>query len=663
MAILKENLNSKKLIKIDSGKILAADEKAKIDSSGELVLDDTTYQLIASASDPSELLNNPATIDISKYYLHQIEKVREEVEEVHTYLVDAFGRDSSTASSQGPQGPKGDTGAAGADGLDGATGPQGPKGDPGDTGPQGPKGDPGDTGPQGPAGADGATNALPKSGGTLTGTLTIASNSDGHLILKQTDAGSTSGTKEAGWNYMQFYDGQNDRQGYFGIDSSGHFLFNPEVANAEVRMSRPLRVSSNIIGTGTLTLSGGISAAGYNNSNWNTAFDWGNHASAGYATQTYVNTKVSDLVDSAPGTLDTLNELAAALGDDPNFATTVSNNIATKLPLSGGTMSGQINMNSNSLINVSGISGANFNISGVNQLSINDPGEGIYFAGTTNVHLYAIDDASDSIMNFSNASELRVNNSKVWTAANDGAGSGLDADTLDGQQASAFQAAGTYNTIIGTDSDINTSGATIIDNLYMTDGVITSHGTRTLTAADLSIQTPKTPVISSTNIVGETIEVVFSENDTNIEQYQLWSSVAGGSYSLVGIIPKEDISTTMTFIDSTFTQSGTIAYRLFAIRHGMYSAPGTDSIVFTAPTLDVTNMSVVPLNEAYFIQYELPDSRFIDHIEIYGDSESSSSSLSRTGATLIYSGNNTSYMYQVGKTNNFNQFWVEVVES
>lgn len=37
------------------------------------------------------------------------------------------------------------------------------------------------------------------------------------------------------------------------------------------------------------------------------------------------------VVDSAPETLDTLNELAAALGDDPNFATTVSNQIGTKV--------------------------------------------------------------------------------------------------------------------------------------------------------------------------------------------------------------------------------------------------------------------------------------------------------------------------------------------
>ena len=49
-------------------------------------------------------------------------------------------------------------------------------------------------------------------------------------------------------------------------------------------------------------------------------------------TQTYVTTQISNLVDSAPTTLDTLNELAAALGDDPNFATTVTNLIATKEP-------------------------------------------------------------------------------------------------------------------------------------------------------------------------------------------------------------------------------------------------------------------------------------------------------------------------------------------
>ena len=58
------------------------------------------------------------------------------------------------------------------------------------------------------------------------------------------------------------------------------------------------------------------------------------------ATTAYVTTALANLVDSAPGTLNTLNELAAALGDDANFSTTITNSIATKLSLTGGTLTG-----------------------------------------------------------------------------------------------------------------------------------------------------------------------------------------------------------------------------------------------------------------------------------------------------------------------------------
>ena len=63
------------------------------------------------------------------------------------------------------------------------------------------------------------------------------------------------------------------------------------------------------------------------------------------ATTAYVTTALANLVDSAPGTLNTLNELAAALGDDASFSTTVTNSIATKLPLAGGTMTGDVVVN------------------------------------------------------------------------------------------------------------------------------------------------------------------------------------------------------------------------------------------------------------------------------------------------------------------------------
>ena len=56
----------------------------------------------------------------------------------------------------------------------------------------------------------------------------------------------------------------------------------------------------------------------------------------------YTDTAISNLVDSAPGALDTLNELAAALGDDANFSTTVTNSIALKAPLASPTFTGTV---------------------------------------------------------------------------------------------------------------------------------------------------------------------------------------------------------------------------------------------------------------------------------------------------------------------------------
>jgi hypothetical protein len=59
--------------------------------------------------------------------------------------------------------------------------------------------------------------------------------------------------------------------------------------------------------------------------------------SAKLSSTAWVRTHVAGIVGSAPATLDTLNELAAALGNDPNFATTVANNIAGKQNQLNGT--------------------------------------------------------------------------------------------------------------------------------------------------------------------------------------------------------------------------------------------------------------------------------------------------------------------------------------
>lgn len=73
--------------------------------------------------------------------------------------------------------------------------------------------------------------------------------------------------------------------------------------------------SGDIVMTGNLIMPGGAQAA----------------------TQTYVTTAISNLVASSPATLDTLNELATALGNDANFATTVATSIGTKQAQLNGT--------------------------------------------------------------------------------------------------------------------------------------------------------------------------------------------------------------------------------------------------------------------------------------------------------------------------------------
>lgn len=66
------------------------------------------------------------------------------------------------------------------------------------------------------------------------------------------------------------------------------------------------------------------------------------HVPSQQSVKRYVDDQVAGVVDSAPSTLNTLNELADALGDDENFSTTVTNNIATKAPIASPTFTGTI---------------------------------------------------------------------------------------------------------------------------------------------------------------------------------------------------------------------------------------------------------------------------------------------------------------------------------
>ena len=70
----------------------------------------------------------------------------------------------------------------------------------------------------------------------------------------------------------------------------------------------------------------------------------------GYATESYVTTAISNLVDTAPTTLNTLNELAAAINDDASFASTVTTALGTKATIASPTFTGTVTIPSGASI-------------------------------------------------------------------------------------------------------------------------------------------------------------------------------------------------------------------------------------------------------------------------------------------------------------------------
>jgi hypothetical protein len=200
---------------------------------------------------------------------------------------------------------------------------------------------------------------------------------------------------------------------------------------------------------------------------------------------------VASIVDSAPTTLDTLNELAAALGDDANFSTTVTNSIATKLNSSAVSAFGLTlidDANATTARSTLGL-GSLATLSSVNASTITDNSVG--------------------------AAELNVS------------GNGTTSQYLrsDGDGTFTWATPYTHPTYAGDDINLDTgvlSGATVISDLdfnvttdslgHVTDANAT-YNTRNLTLTDLNV--------SGTGTSGQ---VLTSDGDGTFS----WSDVSGG---------------------------------------------------------------------------------------------------------------------------------------
>jgi hypothetical protein len=129
MANINDNIRGKKLFKSGTSK-----QRAVKGSDGEITVSSEVASDLAALTDMSDLFNDDGLYQYNRFLIKQIEDLREDVEELHAFIKDAFGKDSSSAASQGAKGDTGAQGPKGAKGATGATGPQGATGATGATG-------------------------------------------------------------------------------------------------------------------------------------------------------------------------------------------------------------------------------------------------------------------------------------------------------------------------------------------------------------------------------------------------------------------------------------------------------------------------------------------------------------------------------------------------
>ena len=254
-------------------------------------------------------------------------------------------------------------------------------------------------------------------------------SSNNNSIIRETGGGNLS-IQTNGAN-LNFYDSANDATLASFITGGSAKLFHSGTKRFET-----LNSGANIVGnltlTGTVdgvdiatrdTLFGGLTASSGVLSNGVTATTQGSSDNTTkVATTAYVTTAISNLINGAPSALDTLNELAAAMNDNASFSTTVTNNLATKMPLAGGEFTGNVTFSGSQTVD-----GRDLSVDGAK-----------------------LDTIESNATADQTASEILTLLKTV-----DGSGSGLDADTLDGINSGSFIRSDTADTASG---DITFSG-------------------------------------------------------------------------------------------------------------------------------------------------------------------------------------------------------------
>lgn len=156
------------------------------------------------------------------------------------------------------------------------------------------------------------------------------------------------------------------------------------------------------------------------------------NALSSFVTQTSLTSQLNQLIDGAPETLNTLNELAAALSDDANYASTVTTALATKLPLAGGTMTGVLEMGTNK---ITGLGTPTNNTDASTKLYVDELGTSISNNYSLNTHTHTLTNLSDvaDTLTLTNGYVLTWNNTE-WISSPVPAADLSNYVTLDGSE-------------------------------------------------------------------------------------------------------------------------------------------------------------------------------------------------------------------------------------
>ena len=191
------------------------------------------------------------------------------------------------------------------------------------------------------------------------------------------------------------------------------------------------------------------------------------------ATTSFVNTKIANLVNSSPAALDTLNELAAALGNDANFASSVTTSLGLKAPLASPTFTGVVSLASGAYIdgyqNVSNTSDANKPVSTATQtaLDLKAPLASPAFTGAINFTGVTVSGISKTSVGLDNVDNTTDANKQISTLTQ----TALDLKANLASPTFSGTVSGISKSMVGLGNVTNESKATMFSGPEFTGGV------------------------------------------------------------------------------------------------------------------------------------------------------------------------------------------------